>query len=86
MLCVLCDLCDEFDLIFPPLFLDIALDGKILADRDGFMEERLKKIRKIMKDSSLYRIKDGGEFLWQWNSPKKPGWKLDWGGLVEVTG
>src|SRR3972149_11873802 len=27
----------EFDSIFPPLYLDIALDGKILVDRDGFM-------------------------------------------------
>jgi len=77
---------DEFDSIFPPLYLDIALDGKILVDKDGFMEKRLRKIRKIIKDSSLYRIKEGDELLWQWNSPKKPGWELDWGGLVEVTG
>jgi len=26
---------DEFDSIFPPLYLDIALDGKILVDKDG---------------------------------------------------
>jgi predicted nucleotidyltransferase len=77
---------DEFDSFFPPLYLDIALDGKILVDKDGFMVNRLRKIRKIIKDSSLYRIKEGDEFLWQWNSPKKPGWELDWGGLVEVTG
>ncbi|MBU4373056.1 MAG: nucleotidyltransferase domain-containing protein [Candidatus Methanoperedenaceae archaeon] len=76
----------EFDSFFPPLYLDIALDGKILVDKDGFMENRLRKIRKIIKDSSLYRIKEDDEFLWQWNSPKKPGWELDWGGLVEVTG
>ncbi len=76
----------EFDSNFPPLYLDIALDGKILVDKDGFMEKRLRKIKNIIKDSSLYRIKAGDEFLWQWNSPKKPGWELDWGGLVEVTG
>jgi predicted nucleotidyltransferase len=54
---------DEFDSFFPPLYLDIALDGKILMDRDGFMENRLRKIKNIIKDSSLYRIKAGNEFL-----------------------
>ncbi len=77
---------EEFDSVFPPLYLDIALDGKILVDKDGFIKNRLRKIRKIIRDSSLYRIKKEDEFLWQWNSPKKPGWELDWGGLVEVTG
>jgi predicted nucleotidyltransferase len=77
---------DEFDSVFPPLYLDIALDGKILVDKDGFMENRLRKIKKIIRDSSLYRIKKDDEFLWQWNSPKKPGWELNWGGLIEVTG
>jgi hypothetical protein len=62
---VLAKTSEEFDSFFPPLYLDIALDGKILLDTDGFMENRLRTIRKIIKDSSLYRIKEGDEFLWQ---------------------
>lgn len=77
---------EEFDSVFPPLYLDIALDGKILVDKDRFMENRLRKLKKIIRDSSLYRIKKDDEFLWQWKSPKKPGWELNWGGLIEVTG
>jgi len=76
---------EEFDSFFPSLYLDIALDGKLLVDKDGFMEGRLEKIRQIIKTSALKRVEKEGEFIWKWNSPKKPGWELDWGGLVEVT-
>ncbi len=77
---------EEFDSFFPSLYLDIALDGKLLLDKDGYMEGRLKKIKEIIKASALKRVEKEGEFIWKWNSPKKPGWELDWGGLVEVTG
>ncbi len=77
---------EEFDSFFPSLYLDIALDGKLLLDKDGFMKGRLEKIKEIIKESALIRIEKEGEFIWKWNSPKKPGWELDWGGLVEVTG
>ncbi len=33
---------EEFDSCFPPLYLDMAMDGKILIDKDRFMEKRLK--------------------------------------------
>lgn len=77
---------EEFDSFFPSLYLDIALDGKLLLDKDGFMEGRLEKIKQIIIASALKRVEKEGEFIWKWNSPKKPGWELDWGGLVEVTG
>jgi len=77
---------EEFDSFFPSLYLDIALDGKLLLDKDGFMKGRLEKIKEIIKASALKRVENEGEFIWKWNSPKKPGWELDWGGLVEVTG
>lgn len=77
---------EEFDSCFPPLYLDIAMDGKILVDKDEFMEKRLRKIRNIVEASALKRVKLGNEYFWRWESPKKPGWELDWGGLVEVKG
>ncbi len=76
---------EEFDSCFPPLYLDMAMDGKILMDKDGFMEKRLKKIKKIIENSTLNRIKKDHVF-WRWKSPKKPGWELDWGGIVEIEG
>lgn len=76
----------EFDSYFPSLYLDIALDGKILFDKDRFMEERFKKIREIIKNSTLSRVKQGEEFFWRWKSPKRPGWELGWGGVVEIKG
>lgn len=77
---------EEFDSCFPPLYLDIALDGKILMDKDNFMENRLKNIRRIIEDAALNRVKVEDELLWRWKSPKKPGWELDWSGVVEVEG
>ncbi len=60
------------------------MDGKILIDKDKFIEKRLKKIREIIKTASLRRVKQGSEFFWRWKSPKKPGWELDWSGIVEI--
>lgn len=77
---------EEFDSCFPPLYLDMAIDGKILIDKGRFMEARLKKIKKIIENSALNRVKKGDEFFWRWKSPKKPGWRLDWGGVVELEG
>lgn len=77
---------EEFDSCFPPLYLDMAMDGKILMDKDRFMEARLKKIKKIIENSALNRVKHDDEFFWRWKSPKKPGWRLDWGGVVELEG
>lgn len=77
---------EEFDSCFPPLYLDMAMDGKILIDKDKFMEKRLKKIKKIIENSTLHRVKQGDEFFWRWKSPKKPGWELDWGGIAEIKG
>jgi predicted nucleotidyltransferase len=75
---------EEFDSCFPPLYLDMAIDGKILIDKERFMEARLKKIKKIIENSTLNRVKKDDELFWRWKSPKKPGWELDWGGVVEI--
>lgn len=75
---------EEFDSCFPPLYLDMAMDGKILIDKERFMEKRLKKIMKIIENSTLNRVKKDDELFWRWKSPKKPGWELDWGGIVEI--
>jgi predicted nucleotidyltransferase len=77
---------DEFDSCFPPLYLDMATDGKVLIDKGRFMEKRLKKIKRIIENSTLNRVKKGDEFFWRWKSPKKPGWELDWSGVVEIKG
>ncbi|MBI4330600.1 MAG: nucleotidyltransferase domain-containing protein [Chloroflexi bacterium] len=74
----------EFESSLRPLYLDIALDGKILFDTDGYMEEKLRRIREIMKEAGLSRIKEQGELMWVWERQPKPGaWELEWGGLFE---
>ncbi len=71
----------EFDGQFPSLYLDIGLDGEILYDRDHYMSQRLKKIKKIIQDAGLSRERQGRYFEWKWRAPVRPGWSLDWNGL-----
>ncbi len=46
---------------FPAFCLDLALDGVILYDTDGYMEAKLRRIREIVKKTGLKRerIPDG---------------------------
>ncbi len=46
---------EEFDGHLPEIDLDIALDGQILWDRDGYAAGRLAEFRSIMDRSGLYR-------------------------------
>ncbi|MCD5390460.1 nucleotidyltransferase domain-containing protein [candidate division NPL-UPA2 bacterium] len=69
---------------FPPLFLDLGIDGKILYD-NGFFKEKIRRIRKLIKEAGLRRRERGGEFYWEWSKPPKGGWKLDWTGYRALS-
>lgn len=73
----------EFDSQFPSIYLDIGIDGRILFDKNDYMKKRIQRIKEIIKKAGLKRIKHDDMFSWEWSKPKKPGWKLDWGGLSE---
>ena len=54
----------DFEEGFPSFCLDLALDGVILYDTDGYMESKLRRIRKIIKETGLRRERiPGGFFL-----------------------
>lgn len=75
----------EFVSGFPPLYLDLALDGVILFDRDNFMTDKLKQIREITRRAGLKRVRLNGQFAWHWRRQPAPGWSLDWSGLHEFA-
>jgi hypothetical protein len=69
---------------FPPLFLDLGLDGVILFDRNDFFKNLQERIREIIRQAGLRRKKDDREFYWEWEDPPKRGWEINWSGYREL--
>jgi hypothetical protein len=69
---------EEFMSGLPDLYLDIALDGVILYDTDGFMEERLRSLRALIRREGLRREREGGDLIWRWRQSPSPDWSLEW--------
>lgn len=68
---------------FPPLFLDLGLDGMILYD-NGFFSDRLARICQIIKEAGLKRKAGRHNFYWEWEKRPQRGWKIDWSGYREL--
>jgi len=81
-ICIIAKTREEVDRIFPSLFLDMGLDGYPIFDR-GFMEPRLKRIREIIRDAGLRRVRDNDAFHWEWEKRPKGKWAIDWDGYHE---
>ena len=71
----------EFEQGFPSFYLDLALDGIILFDTAGYMEERLNRIRRIINEAGLKREKIPGGFFWKWQHDPGPEWDINWKGF-----
>jgi predicted nucleotidyltransferase len=72
---------DEFEGGFPSFYLDLALDGIILFDTDGYMETRLERIRELTREAGLNRKSIAGGFFWDWEKSPGPDWEIDWNGF-----
>lgn len=68
-ICIIAKTRQEIDGGFPPLYLDIGIDGIILFDRD-FMTDRIHKIRSITTEAGLKQIREDGALRWEWK--KRP--------------
>lgn len=69
---------DEFEAVLPSLYLEIALDGLILCDRQGYASNRLRSLRRLIQSKDLRRERRGDEFVWQWGTFPGFGWSLAW--------
>lgn len=74
----------EFEAEFPSYYLDIATDGHILFDREGYLEQRLSLIRQRIREAGLHRERIDGGFLWTWETPPRGPWRIDWTGAYGV--
>jgi len=68
----------EFERRLLSLYLDIATDGIILFDTDGYMEAKLREVREIIEASGLRRVMRRGERIWDWEERPKGRWKVEW--------
>ncbi len=71
----------EFEAGFPSFYLDLALDGVILYDTDGYMEAKLRRIREIIKETGLKRERIPGGFFWDWKKYPGTDWEISWKGF-----
>ncbi|KXA98591.1 hypothetical protein AKJ39_01520 [candidate division MSBL1 archaeon SCGC-AAA259J03] len=52
-----------------PLFLDVTTDGKLLFDRNGFMEDRLERWRKRLSELGARKVNlPDGSWFWDLNA------------------
>ena len=79
-LCIIAKTPGEVLGTFPPLFLDIGLDGIILFDKNDFFKNLQKRIRDIIQQAGLQRKRINGEFFWEWQTPPEYGWEITWSG------
>jgi hypothetical protein len=70
---------EEFESYLSDLFLDIALDGVILHDTDGYMAERLARLHQLIQAQGLRREQQEGELVWRWEEFPGSDWSLEWG-------
>jgi len=59
----------EFESRLPPLYLDIALDGIVLFDRQEYITRRLEWIRQQIQRHHLQRLRLDRDLMWHGASP-----------------
>jgi predicted nucleotidyltransferase len=72
---------EEFEAGFPSYYLDLALDGVILYDREDYMQQKLVRIRELTKTAGLRRQHTDDGFSWEWQQPPRGHWRIDWSGV-----
>ncbi|MDW8234594.1 MAG: nucleotidyltransferase domain-containing protein [Roseiflexaceae bacterium] len=68
----------EFTAHLPSLYLDIAIDGIVLYDRDGSITRHLAALRSMLDRQGLYRIQRDRDLVWEWRTFPGYGWRLNW--------
>ena len=70
----------EFEGSLPALYLDIALDGIVLYDPDGYIADKLARLRAMIGEKGLRRERAGRYLVWRWQEFPGFGWALEWEG------
>jgi predicted nucleotidyltransferase len=68
----------EFESRLPALYLDIALDGILLHDPQGYLHQRLTRLRNLMQRLRLQRERVNGDWAWRWQQTPPADRSLAW--------
>jgi predicted nucleotidyltransferase len=68
----------EFESHLPSLYLDIALDGRILYDPTGYASLRLAHLRRLIDAAGLYRERTPAGDMWKWKKQPQGPWVMTW--------
>lgn len=68
----------ELEARLPALFLDIALDGIVLYDVDGYATRRLAGLKQLLEKRGLYRQRVQDDLVWRWERFPGFDWSLEW--------
>ncbi|MEW6233456.1 MAG: nucleotidyltransferase domain-containing protein [Chloroflexota bacterium] len=68
----------EFQSRLPSLFLDMALDGRILYDPQGYGAAKMAALRRLIRRSGLYRERTQAGDVWRWKKTPAQPWRLEW--------
>ncbi len=71
----------EFETTFPPLYLDLAVDGIVLYDPEGYMHGKLQEIRALITAAGLRRVRRGNALIWKWRRAPEGRWRIGWSGV-----
>jgi len=72
---------EEFTADVTPLHLDLAVDAVILYDPEGFLAEKLERVRQLIQEAGLVRRRTAHGWVWWWREQPRPGWSLTWEGF-----
>jgi hypothetical protein len=53
----------------------------VFYDTDRYLEAKLRRIRKIIKESGLRRERIPGGYFWDWKKYAEPDWEISWKGF-----
>ncbi|MFQ5853170.1 MAG: nucleotidyltransferase domain-containing protein [Candidatus Binatia bacterium] len=70
----------EFESYLAPLYLDIALDGQLLFDRNGYARGKLNELRRIIQRAGLFRERTEAGDIWRWKQEPARPWAVNWEG------
>ncbi|MEW6657111.1 MAG: nucleotidyltransferase domain-containing protein [Thermodesulfobacteriota bacterium] len=68
----------EFEERISSIYLDIAQDGQILYDPQGYASRRLADLQRLMAETGLYRKQSSGGEVWRWRQKPRRPWALEW--------
>ena len=68
----------EFESHLSSLMLDIALDGIVLYDPEGYAAQRLAALKRLVISRGLHREQVGRDFVWKWEGFPGFDWSLEW--------